>query len=162
MSTYSLGVTNTTPQSSGVTPIALGLVTNYAKTSDEPTVATLKNKTAALDQQEMITFRSRPIKKVGPDIPVYYPAPVQDGVLYSINLQNVLRETTSAGEVIDHPIEMWLTVKHDINSAWTASSALSPSFVAQELVRLLGACYDDNGAERFDSLAKSALIPVAD
>jgi hypothetical protein len=161
--TYSFGVTNTTASSATLAPVALGMVSNYAKTMDEPTESRVKNKTTSLEQQEMVTYKSRSIKKVGPKIPVYHPSDVQDGVLYSINIQDILRETRDSGIVIDHPIEMWLTVKHDVAAAWTASaSGTYPSYVGQVLRRLLGACYTDDGDERFDSLAKSALVPDED
>lgn len=161
--TYSFGVSNTAASANTLAPIKLGMATNYAKTTDEPDLARVKNKTTALDQQEMISYRARAIKKVGPVIPVYYPGPVQDGVLYSIDIQDVLRETRDDGTVIDHPVEMWLTIKHDVAAAWTASgTSASPSYVGQVLARLLGACFTEAGAERFDALAKSALVPTAD
>lgn len=161
--TYSFGVTNTTASTHTLAPIALGMSTNYAKTVDEPDLARVKNKTAALDQQEMISYRARAIKKVGPVIPVYYPGPVQDGVLYSIDIQCILRETRDDGTIIDHPCEAWLTIKHDVAAAWTANgTSASPSYVGQVLARLNGACYTNAGAERFDALAKSALVPTSD
>jgi hypothetical protein len=160
---YSLGVTNTQLSTATITPVALGLVSNYAKTTDSAELARIKNKTASLDQQELITYRSRSIAKVGPDIPVYYPATVQDAVLYSVNVQDILRETKEDGSIADHPIEMWLTVKHDVSAAWTESEGASdPSYVGLVLRRLLGACYTDAGVERFDDLAKSALVPTND
>lgn len=160
--TYSFGFTNSTPSTASLTPIAVGAVTNYAKTKDDPEVAVIKNRTTELDQQEAITYRSRPIPKVGPDIPVYNPAKVQDGVLYSVNVQDILRETREDGTIYDHPIEMWLTVKHDVSSAWTTPNPSGVSRVGEVLRRLLGGCYTDGGKERFDALAKSALIPSED
>jgi hypothetical protein len=78
-------------------------------------------------------------------------------------VQNVLREVRDDGTVIDHPFEGWLTIKHDVTAAWTEStSALQPSWVGQEVRRILGACFTDDGLERFDELAKSALIPDED
>jgi hypothetical protein len=111
----------------------------------------------------MVSYRSRPIKKVGPDIVVYNPGAVQDGVLYSIDVQMILRESRSDGTIIDHPIEAWLTVKHDVAAAWTnVDSTSHESYVGHVVKRLLGACYTDNGTERFDDLAKSALVPTND
>lgn len=163
VTTYSFGVGNDTASEHTIAPIALSTVTNYAKTVDTPELARIKNKTTSLEQQEMISYRSRPIKKVGPDIVVYNPGPVQDGVLYSIDLQMILRESRSDGTIIDHPIEAWLTVKHDVAAAWTTpNSTTGESYVGHVAKRLLGACYTDDGDERFDDLAKSALVPTND
>lgn len=161
--TFTFGFTNTTASTATLAPIKLGMVTNYAKTTDDPEKAVLKNKTSALDQQEAVTYRSRPIDKVAPKIPVYNPATVQDGVLYSVDVQDIMRETRDDGTIIDHPIEVWITIKHDVCPEWTRIPALeTQSKVGACVMRLLGACYDDSGVERYDALAKSALIPAAD
>lgn len=161
--TYSLGVSNTTAWTTGPLPVKLGLSTNYAVTRDDAEHVVIKNKTASLDQQEAIAFRSRREKKVGPDnIPVYYPGTVQDAVLYSINIQDILRATKDDGSFEDNPIEMWLTVKHTINGVNTQVPVSGHSYIYQVLMRLIGACFKDDGTERFDDFAKGAIEPTAD
>jgi hypothetical protein len=162
--TYSLGVSNTTPSLSELAPTQLGLASNYGKKQDDAGVTVISNRTAATDQQEVITVKSRSISKVGAKaVKVYNPAKVQDAVLYSVDLQNVLRATDSdTGSVVDDPLEIWITVKHSVNPIWTTPDANGVSFVGQELRRCLGAFFTNTGSERFADLARGITIPTSD
>lgn len=158
--------TNTTAADQVVTSKALGLATNYARVADEPTLARISNKTASLEQPELITIRSNPINKVSTAIAVRNPSPVSDGVQYSIKLETVDRVTVGT-ETIDEPVAAWLTIKHPASNNWTNAK------VAEIVVRLLSACMKGQTTTgtpaeaaaanwRFEDLMKSALMPTTD
>lgn len=161
--TYSLGVSNTTPWTTGPLPIKMGLQSNYATTRDDAGLVILKNKTSMLDQQEAVVIKARKEPKVrGLEIPVYNPKKVQDAVVYTIDLQDIVRATKDDGTVEDNPIHAWLNIAHTIDGVNTAVPENGHSFVYQVLMRLLGACFRDDGTERFDEFAKGAIFPTAD
>lgn len=147
--------TNTTDGTT-VPTVAIAPVTNYAKTSDEPTEATLTNKSATIDQPEVITYRSRKIDRVATVNPISYPCKVSDGVEYGIRLDEVLRNTDDSGCILwDDPIVVSLTIKHQ------RSAFVTNEIVTQVVSRLLGAAYDETaGTYRWDDLMRSALVPV--
>jgi hypothetical protein len=152
---YSFSYTNTTDASVDITPKAIGVVTNYAKVMDEPQEARISNKTASLEQPELVTYKSRRANKVDTLNKVKYPAPVQSGVVYQVRVDSILRGTT--GDIkVDEPCAMWLTIAHPASEAWTNDR------VAGVLKRLLGACTKSDGSYRFEDLMRSALVPTQD
>lgn len=136
--------------------VAIAPVSNYAKTSDEPTEATLTNKTASIDQPEVITYRSRKIDRVATVNPISYPCKVSDGVEYGIRLDEVLRNTDDKGAILwDDPIVVSLTIKHQ------RSAFVTDAVVTEVVSRLLGAAYDETEKQfRWGDLMRSALIPT--
>jgi hypothetical protein len=156
--TSSWGFSNTTGSThKTITPVALGLVTNYALADDQADAVVLDNKTAPLDQQETITFRYREIPKVNTNVTVQYPAPVTVGCQYIVSLEEVLKtEDASVGYRVDDPIVAQLTIRHP------KSGNISSSHIETILTRLVGALYADDGTCRINDLMRSALKPVSD
>lgn len=137
---------------------ALGMATNYAKTSDEPTEATLTNKTASLDQGEVITYRCREINQVATTQQVLYPARVLNGVEFGVRVDELLRTTDATDAIVcDEPIVATLTIK------CPKSSNINNDIITTVVTRLLGACYDQTAKKyRWDDLMRSSLVPVQD
>jgi hypothetical protein len=155
--TYSWSYSNTTGATNKVTPKDLKMVTNYAKVIDEPTEARLSNKTASLEQPELVTYQSKRQPKVNTLNKVTHPAPVSSGVWYQTRLDSVLRVTYDNGDIIDEPLVMTLNICHPASDSWTNSR------VAEAFSRLIGAVQSADGASwRFEDLMRSALVPTVD
>lgn len=147
--------TNTTAGDT-VATVAVGMLTNYAKTSDEPTEAVLTNKTATIDQPELVTYRSRKIDRVATYNTISYPCRVTEGVEYGVRLDEVLRNKDANGTILyDDPIVASITFKHQ------RSAYVTPEVMTQVLTRLLGALYDETtNSFRFGDLMRQALVPT--
>jgi hypothetical protein len=156
VSTFSF--TNTTAGSHDVTPPALGLTTNYALTAQDANNAVLNNKTAPIDAEEIVTYRSRPISTVNTDLNIRYPSPIKTGVQYQVQVEDVLTTTDDADASfrVDEPIVALLTIRHP------KSGNISNAIVAQVVQRLLGCILRADGTWRFDDLMRSAEKPVVD
>jgi hypothetical protein len=139
-----------------IAPVDLKPTQLYAKTEDEATIVELKNKTAALDQGEILSYGCQPIKSVSTKNKVVNPGKISDGVQYQVRLDEVLRTTDSFGNVVDEPIVMYLTIRHPL------SSNITPAHIGTVMTRLCGASMKEDGSFRFDDLMLSALAPVAD
>lgn len=156
---------NTTKSGETISPNALGIVTNYARVTDEPDVARVSNKTASLEQPEIVTYRSKPIPKISLSVPVRNPGPVSDGVQYSVVLESVYRSTVGT-ETIDEPVKAWLTIQHPNTNTWT--NAVLAEFVERLISCLLknqastGSGSVPNTDWRFEDLMRSALMPAED
>lgn len=149
-----MNYTNNQLRESSTQEYALGLVTNYAVTKDEPTEVVLDNLTSSLDQQELVSYRFRRIGSVNSDLNIQNPSPVKSGVQYAVQIEETVRETRGDGTNVDHPLVMYLTVRHPRSGAVTAS-------VLQETFeRLLSALrYESDNSYRFADLARGALKP---
>lgn len=155
--TYDFSYTNTTGATNKVTPTNLQLVTNYAKVTDEPTMAVLSNKTASMEQPELITYKSRRQNKLDTNVKPINPAPVSSGVVYSARIDCICRVDDGAGHIVDEPCAAWINIAHPASNTWTNAR------VASVVARLIGALQGSDGASwRFEDLMKSALIPAAD
>lgn len=152
--TSSFTFTNVTA-GDNVAMTAMQMVTNYAKTQDEPSEAVLTNKTASIDQPEVISYRGRKIDRVATVNTISYPCKVQEGVEYGIRLDEVLRNKDANGNILyDDPIVASITFKH-LRSAY-----VTPAIMTQILGRLLGALYDETtDTFRFGDLMRQALVP---
>lgn len=150
--------TNTTDSEHTVTPKALGLVTNYALAAEDATNATLNNKTAPIDAEEIVTFRSRPIAQVNTGLNIQYPSPVKSGIQYQIQVEDVLTttDTADASFRVDEPILALLTIRHP------KSGNINNDVIATVLRRLIGCAMKADGTWRFDDLMRSAERPVVD
>jgi hypothetical protein len=155
-STFSF--TNTTDGSHTVTPPALGLTTNYALANEDANNAVLNNKTAPIDAEEIVTFRSRPIAQVNTDLNIQYPSPVKSGIQYQIQIEDVLTTTDSedASFRVDEPIVALLTIRHP------KSGNINNDIIGTVVRRLVGCIMKADGTWRFDDLMRSAERPVVD
>jgi hypothetical protein len=152
------GFTNTTAGANTVTPLALGLTSNYAVKQDTADAAVLNNKTAPIDVEEIVTYRSRDIATVNNSLNIQYPSPVKSGIQYQIMVEDTLSTTDSADPDfrIDEPIVMQLTVRHP------KSGNIGNSQVATVFLRLISSLMKTDGTWRFDDLMRSAERPVTD
>lgn len=157
--------TNTTASGETVSPVVLDVVDNYAKLEDEPRKAQISNKTASMEQPEVITYRCDHTDKLSVGIPVRHPGLSRDGVQYTIKLETIWRDT--AGTIpIDEPISAWLTIKHPVSDTWDNAK------VSQIVKRLVSACLKGQASTgsgavadadwRFEDLMRSALVPTVD
>lgn len=157
--TSSFGFTNVTEDPNKVSGHKMDMLSKYAKTSDEPTVAVLANKTAPLDQGEWVTYRCNKIGKINVPGSVVYPAKVQDNnVQVVVKCDEILRtKDGTTGEVIcDEPMSVYLTVKAPL------SSHVTDSVITTLIARVIGAFQKADGTWRFNDLLRSALTPVED
>lgn len=156
--TSSFAFTNNVANAVKVTPIDVKAVTNYARIEDESDVCVLSNKTAPLDQGELLTYRANDLEKVSSTQIVQNPSSVRNGIQYVIKLEEILRtvDSTSGNILMDEPVVAYLTIRHQ------KSGNVTPAIVADITSRLMGACMRSNGTWRFDDLMRSALAPIAD
>jgi hypothetical protein len=152
------GFTNVTPSTHDVTPINLGVTTNYATDSVSPNAANLSNKTAPIDIEELISYRSRDIDKVPTQLNIQYPSKVTQGVEYGVKVEATLSTTDSADASfrVDEPIVMTLAIKHP------KSGNISNALVSQLFVRMVSTLVRSDGTYRFDDLMRGAEMPVVD
>lgn len=152
------GYTNTTAGSNTLTPPALGLTTNYALAGDTASEAILNNKTAPIDAEEIVTFRSRDIAQVNTGLNIQYPSPIKSGIQYQVQVEDVLSttDTDDASFRVDEPIVALLTIRHP------KSGNISNTYVAAVVQRLIASLIKADGTWRFDDLMRSAERPVVD
>lgn len=152
------GFTNTTAMTGvSAVPVEIKPVANYGKVQDEPTCVMLQNKTAPLDQGELLTYRHNEMKDVKSDQVIQNPAKVRNGVQYVIKLDEIIRTTDASGAIVcDEPVVAYITIRHQ------KSGNISSAIVTTVLLRLLGAIFKEDGTTRFDDLMRSALVPVED
>lgn len=150
--------TNTTDGTKTVTLKQVKPVSCYAKTEDEPTNCTLKNKTCPLDQGEVLSYQCTPIDRVNTKLTSLNPAKVTSGIQYIVRLDELLRTTADDGTVIcDEPVTAILQIRHP------SSGNILPEHITTVVTRLLSACYDDASNDwRWKDLMLSALVPVQD
>jgi hypothetical protein len=156
MKTSSFGFTNTSEGTATMKKISLGLLQNYAVTEDTGNAAVLSNKTAPIDQQEIIGYKSRLIPVVKNDLNVQYPSFIKGGIQYVIEDQAVLTTTDSDDPSwrVDEPIFCQLLVRHPL------SGNITSNIVGEIVQRLVSAAKRDDGTWRFDDLMRSAEKPV--
>lgn len=151
--------TNTTAATDTVSRTDMDMATNYGKVIDEPTMARVSNRTASLEQPEIITYRCDQIDKISSSIKLVHPSTVPGGIQYTVKIEEVNRTTDAAGNIVDEPFAAWLTIKHSSSNTWTNA------VVAGLIGRLLGACKSGDGVTaewRFEDLMRSALMPYTD
>lgn len=152
------GYTNTEENVNTVTPFALGLTGNYALAKEDANNAVLNNKTAPIDAEEIVTFRSRPIATVNTDLNIQYPSKVSSGIQYQAQVEAVLTttDTDDSSFRVDEPILALLTIRHP------KSGNITSSQVAEVVRRLIGSLVKSDGTWRFDDLMRGAERPVVD
>lgn len=155
--TSSFSFTNTTPSQHKVGVVDLGVVTNYAKITDEPDTAVLSNKTTSLDQGELITYRCSDVKRVSTEQVIQNPSQIRNGVQYVAKVEEILRTTDDNGNIImDEPIVAYVVIRHQ------KSSNITTALIDQVYSRLQGAIVKDDGTTRFGDMMRSALVPTVD
>jgi len=154
----SFSFTNTTASTHDVTPVELGLVTNYAIERDTARQAVLNNKTAPIDAQEIISFRSNDLAVVNNDLNIQNPAKVAKGIRYGVEVQEtlVITDTADPSYRVDEPIVATLTIRHG------KSGDITNALIAQVVTRLISSCRRADGTWRFDDMMRSAERPVVD
>lgn len=152
------GFTNTTAGSHNITPPALGLTSNYALAEEDANNAILNNKTAPIDAEEIVTFRSRGIAQVNTDLNIQYPSKVKSGIQYQVQVEDVLMTTDSddASFRVDEPIVALLTIRHP------KSGNINSQIIGTVVNRLLACLMKADGTWRFDDLMRGAERPVVD
>lgn len=134
-------------------------VTDYAKIVDEPGVTVLSAKNAALDTNELITYRYSDVKKVSTSAENLNPPKVKSGVQYVVKVETFFRieDSTSQTGHTDLPLVGYLTLRHPRHSAITDE-------VLSTLVgEVIGASYRESDKKyRFAELAKGAVNPEVD
>jgi hypothetical protein len=152
------GFTNNQDGTHAATPKALGLVTNYALTAEDANNAILNNKTAPMDAEELITFRSRGIAQINTDLNIQHPSPVKGGIQYQVQVEDILTttDTDDASFRVDEPIVALLTIRHP------KSGNIGNDQVATVIARLLGCIMKADGSWRFDDLMRGAERPIAE
>jgi hypothetical protein len=150
--------TNTTLGSNDVKQVALGLTANYALQQDSADVVKLNNKTAPIDAEEIISFRSRDIGKVPTPVNIQYPSPITSGVEYSVRIDDVLSTTDSVDTDfrVDEPIVCSIAFRHP------KSGNITGAHVAAVFQRAISTLMKADGTWRFDDLMRSAERPVTD
>lgn len=158
--TSTFGFTNVTAFTDTLNPTLIGPSANYAKIGDEPTYCILSNKTAPLDQGELITYRANEIKKISTSQTLQNPLPIKNGIQYVIKAEEILRTKDADGNIIgDEPVVAYLTIRHQ------KSGNITSGIVEAVVQRLLGACYLDGGTAaipRWNDLMRSSLVPTSD
>lgn len=152
------GFTNTTADTNTVTRVDLGVTTNYAISTETADESVLNNTTAPIDQEEIISYRSRNIQQVNTDLNIQYPSPVKSGIQYQIMVEDTLSTTDSADADfrVDEPIVAQLTIRHP------KSGNITNALVGQVVTRLISAAMKDDGSWRFQDLMRQAERPVVD
>jgi hypothetical protein len=150
--------TNTTAGSNTLTPLALGLTSNYALETDNANQAVLNNKTAPIDAQEVISYRTLKLKEVNNSLNIQYPAPVKAGIQYGVQVEETLSTTDSSDPAfrVDEPIVVTLNIRHP------RSGNITSAHVATAFLRMVSTLMKSDGTWRFDDLMRSAERPVVD
>jgi hypothetical protein len=150
--------TNTTDGSHNVTQKAIGITTNYASIQEDSNTAVLNNKTAPIDAEEIVTYRSKNLPKVDTGLNIQYPSPVKTGIQYQIMVEDTLSTTDSADPSwrVDEPVIAQLTIRHP------KSGNINNDIVGQVVTRLVSAAMKADGTWRFDDLMRGAEKPVTD
>lgn len=158
--TSAFGFQNTAPGPTPVTNVTsnLEMVTNYATVAETANEATMSNKTCPLDQEELITFRSRRIPNIQTNLKVAHPGIAKDGIQYQVIVEDILRTTDSADStfVLDEPIVAMLTIRHPYSGNFDAAK------VSTIINRVISALYKRSGASRLPDLMRGAEHPYDD
>lgn len=150
--------TNTTDSTHTITPKLLGFVANYSVKTDTADDVILNNKTAPIDCEELVEFRSRPIAKVNTNLNLQYPSPIKSGIQYQVVVEDTLSTTddTDSEFRVDEPIVCQITIRHP------RSGNIGNDQVSAVVMRAISALVRADGTWRFDDLMRSAERPVVD
>jgi len=159
MRSSKFGFTNTEDSANALTQKALGLTSNYAITEEGANSAVLNNKTAPLDIQEVVSFKSEKINKLKTNaVNIQYPSPVTQGISYSVQVTDTLSTTDSVDATfrVDEAIVCTISFRHP------HSGNISGEHIATVFGRAVSALRKADGTWRFDDLMRGAERPVTD
>lgn len=152
------GFTNNSDSSNEITLKSLGLTSNYALTAEDANNAVLSNRTAPIDAEEIVTFRTRSISTVNTDLNIQNPSKVKSGIQYQVQLEDTLvtTDTEDASFRVDEPVVALLTIRHP------RSGNITEAHVGQIFTRLISCLMKNDGSWRFADLMRGAERPIAD
>lgn len=152
----SWGFSNTTASSYDVTPVAIGLSTNYAKVEDIPGRVVFKNLTSPIDQAEAIIFTCNELNKINQVEKNLNPPKTSGGRLVSVKVEAKDRLTSSTDDtfVTDLPASVAIQFRFSRNSAINASD------MEMLLKRALGAIQNSDGTLALNKLMLEQLDPT--
>lgn len=152
------GFTNTTAQSAAVVGgKKLGLASTYTTTELQANKWAGSNKTAPIDAEEKVSFRSRDLQKVNTSLNIQNPAPKASPVEYSGSYEVAAMIKDDNGIVLmQEPIVITMTVKHNRNGLITGT------VINSLFERAVSMFYDNEGNQRFDDLMRSGEQPTHD
>jgi hypothetical protein len=134
-----------------------GVLENYALVLDEPTECRLINTTAAVDREEILSYRAKDMNKINTNLNVQNPAPVAGGIQYQVQLEAILTtEDTTTGFRVDEPIVVQISVRHP------KSGNITPYHVSEMIQRAISLMQTDSGNWRIKELMRSSLKPTTD
>lgn len=150
--------TNTQDSTNKITLKTLGLVSNYAVSADTANQAILNNKTAAIDAQELVSFRTLSVKDVANNLDIRNPAPVRSGVQYGVQIEEVYitEDSDDPSFRIDEPIVLSINIRHP------KSGNITEDVVAEVFKRAISTFVKADGSWRFGDLMRSAERPITD
>lgn len=150
--------TNRSASGNTVGTTALALTGNYSLMQDQSDIVKLNNKTAPIDAEEIISFRSRDAAVLRTDLNIQFPSKVQKYVEYSVRVDDVLSTTDSsdASFRVDEPIVCSIAFRH------AKSGNIGNAQVLEVLNRAISALQKADGTWRMDDLMRSAERPVVD
>lgn len=153
----SFAYSNKTDSTHTIKPVSIGIVSNYAKVVDEPSLVQMSNKTCPLDQGELVSYRCNDIDKVTSTQKVQNPSKVRNGVQYVVKCEEILRTTDAEGKIIcDEPVIAYVTIKHQ------KSGNITAALVEEVFRRVVGAMYKSDGTSRIADLMRNAIVPTTD
>lgn len=153
------GFTNKTAGTNTVTPLKLGMTSNYAVSDYQADSAVLNNKTAPIDLQEIISFKSQNLSNLKSNaVNIQYPSPVKGGIQYSMMIVDTLSTTDTDDPTfrVDEPITCTVSFRHP------KSGNITNAVVAEVFLRAISTLMKEDGTWRFDDLMRSAERPVVD
>jgi hypothetical protein len=138
--------------------ILLGLVSNYAVTTDTADTAVLNNKTAPVDAEEIVTFRTRNIPNIKTNLNIQNPAAVKAGVWYAVDVEDTLvtEDTADPSYRVDYPTGVTIAFKHP------RSGDITPAHVEELLARAVSALRNADGSWKFADLMRGSERPIVD
>lgn len=154
--TSQFGYTNKTAASKTITPVDLKVLDNYGLVKDDSNEVVMTNKTCPIDQEEILSVMCTDLKKVTTAAEIRNPAPVTNGVQYTVKLDEVLTTTSDADAAyrVDEPVVAYLVIRHP------KSGNITNALIGEVITRLCGACVREDGTWRFDDLMRSVLKPT--
>lgn len=154
----SFGFTNTDATvSRTVSLYDMDITSNYALRMDEPTECRLVNTTAAVDREEILSYRCKDLTRVNTNLNIQNPSPIAGGVQYQAIMEALLTtEDSTTGFRVDEPIVVTISVRHP------KSGFITPAHVATMIGRTASALETDAGQWRIKELMRGALKPTVD
>jgi hypothetical protein len=156
--TTSFQFTNTSVSSNKLDQVLLGLVSNYAVTTDVADTAVLNNKTAPVDAEEIVTFKTRNIPNVKTNLNIQNPAAVKAGVWYSVEVEGTLvtTDTSDPSYRVDYPSGVTIAFRHP------KSGDITPTHIVELLARAVSALRNADGTWRIADLMRGSERPITD